>query len=77
MARPLSEIREDIQVLTEEDKETLLRDLIVELDESLDEDVERAWLEEAHQRLREIDDGSVRSIPCEEVFERLRSRLAG
>jgi putative addiction module component (TIGR02574 family) len=77
MARSLSDIREDIQSLTEEDKEILLRDLIVELDEPLDEDVERAWLEEAHRRLRELDDGSVKSIPAEEVFERLRSRLTG
>lgn len=77
MARRLSEIREDIQSLTEEDKEILLRDLIIELDGSVDEGVERAWLEQAHRRLKELVDGSVKPIPAEEVFERLRSRLAG
>lgn len=77
MARPLSKIREDIQALTEEDKEMLLRELITELDEPADEDVERAWLEEAHRRLKELDEGTVKPIPAEEVFERLRLRLAG
>ncbi len=35
------------------DKGILLRDLIIELDGSVDEGVEQAWLEEAHRRLKE------------------------
>ena len=77
MARPLSEIRQDIQSLAQGDKEILLRELIIELDGSLDEDVEQAWLEEAHRRLRELDECSVKPVPAEAVFNRLRSRLAG
>lgn len=76
MARPLSKIREDIQALTEEDKEILLRELIAGLDEPVDENVERAWLEEAHRRLKELNAGTVEPIPAEEVFKRLRSRLS-
>ena len=76
MARPLSKIREDIQALTDEDKEILLRELIAGLDEPVDEDVERARLEEAHRRLKELDADSVKPVSAEEVFERLRSRLS-
>lgn len=76
MARPLSKIRKDIQALTDENKEILLRELIAGLDEPVDEDVERVWLEEAHRRLKELDADSVKTVPAEEVFERLRSRLS-
>ena len=76
MARPLSELRDEIHALSEDDKELLLRELIVELDESFDEDVERAWIVEANKRLAELEEGTVESIPAEAVLERLRSRLA-
>ncbi len=76
MARPLSELRDEIHALSEDDKELLLRELIVELDESFDEDVERAWIVEANKRLAELEEGTVESIPAEDVLERLRSRLA-
>ncbi len=71
MARPLREIRDEVHSLADEDKQVLLRELIVELDESYDEDAEKAWLDEAHRRLREIDEGVVKPIPAKDVFERL------
>jgi len=75
MTRSVSEIRKEIQALGAEDKEALLRDLILDLEESLDEDIERAWIEEAHRRLKQLDDGSIEPIPAEEVFKRVRAQL--
>ena len=53
----------------------MLRSLIAELDAPVDADVERAWLEEAQRRHRELVEGKVKGVPGERVFENLRSRL--
>jgi hypothetical protein len=53
----------------------LLRSLITELDAPADPDDERAWLEEAQKRQRELIEGKVKGVPGERVFENLRSRL--
>mgnify|MGYP001589871831 CR=1 FL=1 len=37
--------------------------------------VERAWLEEAQRRQREVIEGKVQPVPGERVFTNLRSRL--
>lgn len=49
--------------------------LLEELDGPPDPDVEAAWLEEVQRRSRELDEDSVKAIPAEEVFARLRERL--
>jgi hypothetical protein len=38
-------------------------------------DVERAWLEVAKRRHREIVEGKVKPVPGDEDFEKVRSRL--
>jgi putative addiction module component (TIGR02574 family) len=75
MAYPIEKIEEEIRSLSAAEKLELLRSLIAELDAPADTDVERAWLEEAQRRHRELVEGKVKSIPGERVFEKLRSRL--
>ena len=75
MARPVEKIEEEIRSLSSAEKVELLRSLIAELDAPADADVERAWLEEAQRRHRELVEGKVKGIPGERVFENLRSRL--
>lgn len=75
MARAVSEIYADIQKLSDSDKEELLRALMAELDAPLDADVEKAWLNEAQKRYRELAEGRVQGVPGHLVFERLRARL--
>jgi putative addiction module component (TIGR02574 family) len=53
----------------------LLRDLIADLDGAIDKDVEKAWLDEAERRHRELKEGTVEPVPAEEVFARARARL--
>ena len=48
--------------------------LIASLDE--DEEIQRAWMQEAERRLAEIDSGKVVTRPAAEVFAEARARLA-
>lgn len=75
MARTVSEIYEDIQALSDSEKEDLLRKLIAELDASADPDVEKMWLAEAQRRYQELVDGKVKAVPGDRVFERVRFRV--
>jgi putative addiction module component (TIGR02574 family) len=44
--------------------------------QAVDEEVEAAWDEEIKRRIAEIDDGSARLTPAEEVFAELRRLIA-
>ena len=75
MAKSIEDIENEIRSLSANDRMHLLRDLIADLDGSMDEDVEKAWLEEAERRYRELKDGKVGLIPAEEVFSRARAQI--
>ncbi len=75
MARAVKDIEKEIRTLSAEDKIALLRTLIAELDTPADPNVERAWLETAQRRYRELVEGKVKGIPGPLVFERLRARF--
>lgn len=77
MARALKDIEQDIRSLSGEEKVRLLRSLIAELDAPADPNVERAWLETAQRRYRELVEGKIKGVPGPLVFERLRARLRG
>jgi putative addiction module component (TIGR02574 family) len=75
MPTDVAEIEARIRSLSLADKTELIRALIAELDGPAEADVERAWLEEAQRRHREVVDGKVKPVPGERVFENLRTRL--
>lgn len=75
MAHQVEKIEEEIRSLSATDKAHLLRLLLAELDAPADADVERAWLEEAQRRHRELVEGKMQGVPGERVFENLRARL--
>lgn len=75
MSIVVAEIEAKIRSLSLEDKTELIRVLIAELDGPADADVERAWLEEAQRRHREVAEGRVQPVPGGRVFANLRSRL--
>ena len=75
MSRPVAELEAEIRSLNSDDKTGLIRALLAELDGPVEADVERAWLEEAQTRHREIIDGTVQPVPADRVFENLRARL--
>lgn len=75
MARTIEDIESEIRTLSADDRMHLLRDLIADLDGGMDEDVEKAWLEEAERRYKELQEEKVELVPAEEVFARARTRL--
>ncbi len=75
MARAVSEIEEEIRALAPGEQERLLRALLEELDGPADPDVERAWLDEAWRRSRELDEGAVSPASASDVFARAHADL--
>jgi len=71
----IAELEEELSKLSGPEKKQILRRLIADLDEGRDEDVERAWLEEAQRRYRELKDGVVEAIPAVEAIAKARERL--
>lgn len=70
-----AEIEAKFRTLSPEAKVELMRSLIAELDGPPDLDVEKAWLEEAQHRYREVSSGAVQAVAGETVFKNLRARL--
>ena len=75
MAKTIEDIENEVRSLSVDDRMHLLRDLIADLDGGMDKDVEKAWLEEAERRYKEVKEGDVELIPADEVFARARARL--
>lgn len=75
MSDIVAEIEAKIRSLSPEDRADLIRALIGELDGPSDAGVDRAWLEEARRRQRELASGAVKGVPGRQVFDNLRKRL--
>lgn len=75
MVRQIASIEQEIRTLSASDKEELLRVLLEELDGPSDASVDKAWLDEAQRRSREIDSGSVSCTPADEVLEKIDKLL--
>ena len=77
MASVLDEIEAKVRALKPEERAQLLRLLIADLDGPSDRDAGRAWLETAQRRHAEIVESTVKTIPADQVFRKVRSRLKG
>lgn len=73
MATELRQLFREALELTDNDRATLAGLLIESLETEIDPDVEAAWAEEAERRWKEIESGTVKTIPWEEVRARLLS----
>lgn len=77
MPSDVAEIEAQIRSLSRDDKVGLIRSLIADLDGPAEAGVERAWLEEAQRRHREVVEGKVQPVSGEQVLKNLRARLKG
>lgn len=75
MGDSVVELERKIRTLSLEERLELIRKLIADLDGPAETGVERAWLEEAQRRLREIKQGKVHPVSGEQVFKNLKARL--
>jgi hypothetical protein len=71
----IEELRAVALQLNPEERAQLAADLLVSLDDLSEPEVERLWLEEAVRRDVELDAGTARSIPADQVFAAARTRL--
>jgi putative addiction module component (TIGR02574 family) len=75
MSRTITELWKEASELSEKDRAVLAGLLIESLEGEPDEGVEAAWAAEVERRVAELDAGTVKSIPWEEVRQRLLARL--
>ena len=75
MADPARRLESEALKLSPQERARLAERLISSLDDHVDPDSERLWLEEAERRLDELLSGNVTSIPADEVFRKARSSL--
>jgi putative addiction module component (TIGR02574 family) len=69
MARSLEELEAEALNLPRPERARLAEVLISSLDE--DAAIEEAWREEIRRRVSELREGSVETVPAEEVFQEL------
>jgi hypothetical protein len=78
MARTLEQIEDELLSLSEESRVRLIERLLFSLQRQAtpdEEDIARAWVEEAERRDHEMSGGSEEGLPAEKVFSKLRSSL--
>ena len=75
MSRTFTELWREAAELTEEERASLAGLLIESLEGVPDPDVESAWAAEIEKRVAELDAGTAKTIPWEEVRQRLIDRL--
>jgi hypothetical protein len=71
----IDELRAVALQLNLEERAELASDLLGSLDDLSEPEIERLWIEEAMRRDAELDSGTARSIPADQVFADARARL--
>jgi putative addiction module component (TIGR02574 family) len=75
MSPLFDELEKQARMLTPQEKATLARILIEELDPAADSQVEQLWIAESQRRYKAYLKGELKSFPGDEVMSRARSRL--
>ena len=75
MARKLKDLAKELTELPSKDRASRALTLIDSLDDAADEDVEKAWMEEAERRYDAYKKGEVPSYPADEVFAAVRDEI--
>lgn len=74
MSTLVEELSQKAQALTPQERVQLAEELLATVQAS-DSEVEAAWDEEIRRRVAEIDSGTAKLVPAEEVFAELRRIL--
>ena len=69
------EIERSALKLDEKHRAELAKRLLISLEETIDEDIEQAWIEEVRRRKAQVESGEVETIPGEKVLEKARNLL--
>lgn len=74
MSSLIDELSRKARALPPEERIRLAEELLSSVQES-DEEIEAAWAEEIERRLEEVENGTAKLIPAEEVFAEIRRLL--
>jgi putative addiction module component (TIGR02574 family) len=75
MANLARELESKALKLPPRERARLARRLISSLDQEVDSDADRLWLQEAERRLGELKSGKIAGIPAVKVIRKARSAL--
>jgi putative addiction module component (TIGR02574 family) len=70
----IDELSRKARALPPEERIRLAEELLSSVQDS-DEEIEAAWAEEIERRLEEVENGTAKLIPAEEVFAEIRRLL--
>jgi putative addiction module component (TIGR02574 family) len=76
MPRTLDEIRDDALALSIEERSWLAHDLWESLRTPEEREIDAAWETEIERRVAEVEAGTAKLIPAEEVLRELRAKVA-
>lgn len=68
---------EEALLLTREDRAELVERLLESLNVPTQTEIDRLWADEAEKRVREYDEGKIKSLDGELVFKEIRDRIRG
>jgi putative addiction module component (TIGR02574 family) len=67
------ELENRVLHLSRDERAELMQKLVLSLDAPAPADFREEWLAEAGRRIQELDDGSVETVPGDEVLRKARS----
>ena len=70
----VEELKTEILRLNPQARANLAREILASLDAMSESEIEALWAEEAVRRDEELDSGTARAFPADEVLARARSR---
>jgi len=71
----LNQIVDEALHLPEDERAELAQKLLLSLDSPSDSEIKAAWLREAQNRAKELDEGLVQPVPVEEVRRKAQALL--
>ena len=74
MSETVEKLKEQIEILTNQERAEIARFVIHSLDHEVDDDADAAWEEELARRVSDIRNGKAVGKPAEQVFAELREK---
>ena len=74
MSETVEKLKEEIEILTNQERAEIARFAIHSLDQGGDDDAEAAWEVELARRVSDIESGTSVGKPAERVFAELREK---
>ena len=74
MAATNDKVIEEALSLPADIRLSLIEKLLTSLNLPIDAEIDQLWAKEAERRVSQIEEGKIKLVPGEEVFERIRSK---